>query len=1806
MRKPIDFLVFAPLPEERGAVLAELPEPELLPSCAERMLVYHQASVPVSSADGQQGSYSVIVFSPAEMSNVPAAAAIGEALRCFEPRYVLAVGIAGGVAGQAALGDVLIADQVAGYELQKLLPAGPSIRWKVFRSDLELLAAAKHRLSKGWWRGVRVRRPEKGRPELRFGPVASGDKVIASSDILASHRATWPKLIGVEMEAVGIASALELQRPLPGFLMIRGVSDLADEDKNNPGTDRWRAYACAIAARCAVALIQCGPVPFGPVSLDPSTPSESAPQTEAPNRAAEPDHAPSLLGGLLGHAAETGIRNLLGYYLGAEPAASPFGGRQRELAELNRWLEDASAPQRLLLCAPAGIGKTALLCQWLRRDLAARPGLRVAFYPISNRYDTHREAVVMPALLARLAHLHKLKLPDQRAAGSGAWRVQLHELLRRPLPDGQQLVLILDGLDEAADWKPDRTLLPVGLPGSVRIIAAARRLAGDEGESGWMRRLGWSPKETRPLTLGMLTVEETRDAALHLGLALRQDRESSAVVAALHKLTAGDPLVLRLRVEDLVSSLPVGALPELAQLRRLPKGLSGYLEDLCGPEVFEDGARASAPYALQSLVALAQAPLSREDLRALAPELASAQDWELALKRLRRILIGDGIEQGFVYSHSRLRDYFKDRLPEPAVHEFRERFMHYAQDSLAALQSGRMKPAELSLYLLTCTSGHLAEVGASAEQKLLLVCQEWMEAWLARGHGLEGFLRDVASAQEAAEVEFLRSRSEALLLGLVRCALCKQSIHDQLEQLAPALLRALLENELWAPARALATVRQTKRFGREPFSVQLESIAPFLSPELLFDAAGMVQERTDGDGDAQKALLALAPQLAHAQADRAVSLADCIEPDWLRQRYLAALLPALTGPLRESTLEWAQRLIDKEPGSRRANELLAVAQGLGPNDPRTASLFRASWQQGGQMDQKERVQLWDRLLPTLPPVLAGELLTDALDELLQHAELHQLAAAAGAITDWEPDLGRPILEKMAQDPKAQDALLNWASAAHDFGGLGRDWPNPKLRWQKLRERLDSAVYLALCSRVPAWLLGAGGNSPFATTILELTVGELRIEEREALWQFFQNEPSLRDRAASLCVLAVHGDADKRKAALAAALDLQRFGEDLQILGFAVALLDVDQIPDAEALIADHLASERAGDERARFLKTFGLIYLSDRGGPEAQSFLQQAAALARQLTDQPSQAQALYALAVRAHGEEQAELLNLAATCADAVEDPQRRYGALQLIALGLNEPWREVVLRHALEGTRTWSQRARWERLKSLLDRTEISSSLRSELRAGADQILQVPSDRSLNWHHYLDLAGYCSDSERRGAVQRAADAAQRIQVLPALVSTVSQLAPTDALIERLLARIAAEPSMLERLRLLPPLFPLASSPLQTKLRGLFDEALARTQKPDPSVIEQLAQRVQTAPLPLRAELCASLFALTRAFVSRHQALLQTPKKWLPSDRSAKQDLCAGALRQAAKALAASVTPLELAELLSFIPMQSGWCDVLGVLIARVEEEDRRGALFRSAWQLALGTPADQQAMKLAPLAAAAPAAEQSAAIAAALQLARIKRFDGASTDSRPPVLRALAAHLSKEHIPAVLKHLRDLLIESGGQTPALNLPYLLTQVPGPVRNELAAALLTPDSPLPRDRQAILRLVLAAADPTYLPTTLQDIGPLNPFVAARIGDLAPALSDDCLQEALALLTAPPPPNQAPAPLSAPLGAVAMECERRGWNVRPQLAQSTLQLLRTQAHHVQYLLQPLGDLAPTLNILRVRPSAFAETLVSVLEWFRAA
>lgn len=256
-RPAADFAILTALPEELSAVLAALPDHRKIEKDGSSVYTYYEATVQSARAAGD--TYRVVVSMLTKMGPEHATAAAADLVRAHKPRCVLMVGIAGGVPPDVSVGDVLIADQVADYVNAKVKKGRRTPRWEGYQANALLLDSALH-LSPDWRASISVARPESGVPHVHKGVVASGGDVIADSEIVRSYQNTWPKLVGVEMEGGGVALALHQTPKPPGMLMIRGVSDLADEHKSTPAVQSYRPYACSVAAAFAVALIRSGPL----------------------------------------------------------------------------------------------------------------------------------------------------------------------------------------------------------------------------------------------------------------------------------------------------------------------------------------------------------------------------------------------------------------------------------------------------------------------------------------------------------------------------------------------------------------------------------------------------------------------------------------------------------------------------------------------------------------------------------------------------------------------------------------------------------------------------------------------------------------------------------------------------------------------------------------------------------------------------------------------------------------------------------------------------------------------------------------------------------------------------------------------------------------------------------------------------------------------------------------------------------------------------------------------------------------------------------------------------------------------------------------------------------------------------------------------------------------------------------------------------------------------------------------------------------------------------------------------------------
>ncbi|MET8996477.1 hypothetical protein [Amycolatopsis sp. NPDC004169] len=241
----VDAVVLTALPEEDAAVVRALGD------CTD-----HPWQGQMLHA-GRVGALTALAFPMGGMGNASSAQAATLAISIWNPAYLLLVGISAGIeeAGDdLRLGDVVVPDQIVGYERAKVRPHEVERRYEVVQPSWKLLQAARGLAPREWALDVAASRPDGhgGRvvPCAHFGPVFSGEKIVADETTVPELRKAWPKAVGLEMEAFG--AGIAAYRGHPEFLMVKAVSDFADPAKG----DDWHAYAAESAARFAVALLR--------------------------------------------------------------------------------------------------------------------------------------------------------------------------------------------------------------------------------------------------------------------------------------------------------------------------------------------------------------------------------------------------------------------------------------------------------------------------------------------------------------------------------------------------------------------------------------------------------------------------------------------------------------------------------------------------------------------------------------------------------------------------------------------------------------------------------------------------------------------------------------------------------------------------------------------------------------------------------------------------------------------------------------------------------------------------------------------------------------------------------------------------------------------------------------------------------------------------------------------------------------------------------------------------------------------------------------------------------------------------------------------------------------------------------------------------------------------------------------------------------------------------------------------------------------------------------------------------------------
>jgi hypothetical protein len=722
-------------------------------------------------------------------------------------------------------------------------------------------------------------------------------------------------------------------------------------------------------------------------------------------------------------------------YLISERGRVPFGGRDAELDQLDRWLFSEARPSRLLLTAPAGRGKSALVVQWLEqlRGYAAtgRSDWRIAFIPISIRVGSNRPEEFYQGLALRLSEISDLALDETKQRDADYFKASVRKQLEHIAEKSHKVLVVLDGIDEALESTFDAAVIPKQLPPTLRVLISARWQLRDNDSKGWLKRLGWD-RDTRAETIELEKLDTRRiaDVLIRLGAPMDIVAHEPGLVERLATLTEGEPLLVRFYCADLWDRSLEGARITAADLDTLKPGFGSYFERWLEHQEQlwnQEGAAVDGDKVDRVLLILAYAlgRLPEADLLALMKEVHGDTSLAFAdrlLRPLRRFVMGDGKpDTGFVLSHPKIGDYLRSERFHSAEKPVLRAFADWGRKHLAALNAGEINPDDASHYLLLYLPRHLEAARAPASDFMAMVENGWRLAWEAFDGGTRGFSETVKRAWAACD-------DPGVHLGAQwRCALVMSSVNSLGENIPGSLLLALLIDgnlspqqvrhyaELKGPteeavetlasaaialndnALAGADLAQASIFLalKEPDNSKRENLLMKAITKLsgpgdvnqrkanLLDAVLITTKTINNEADRSIALAALAPYLDPAQRADAIAVATALGDELSRARALGVIALCIDPAQRHTVLSAALTAAKIIKNDRSKCWVLAV---LVPHlDPtqKSAALEEFLAAAISLKDDNDRTPILTVLAPYLNP-----------------AQLSEALAATATIGDW--------------------------------------------------------------------------------------------------------------------------------------------------------------------------------------------------------------------------------------------------------------------------------------------------------------------------------------------------------------------------------------------------------------------------------------------------------------------------------------------------------------------------------------------------------------------------------------------------------------------------------------------------------------------------------------------------------------------------------------------------------------------------------------------------------------------------------------
>jgi adenosylhomocysteine nucleosidase len=197
------------------------------------------------------------VVTLARIGKVAAAATVSALLLRFAVRAVVFTGVAGGVAREVGVGDIVVADALSQHDLDAspLFPRFevPLLGVARFTADATLTAqlrAACEQFVADEGDALRQRFRLRD-PQVRTGLIISGDRFVSSEREVVALREALPEALAVEMEGAALAQVC-YEYGVP-CAVVRTISDTADDHASTSFTsfltDIAGAYSSGILRR---------------------------------------------------------------------------------------------------------------------------------------------------------------------------------------------------------------------------------------------------------------------------------------------------------------------------------------------------------------------------------------------------------------------------------------------------------------------------------------------------------------------------------------------------------------------------------------------------------------------------------------------------------------------------------------------------------------------------------------------------------------------------------------------------------------------------------------------------------------------------------------------------------------------------------------------------------------------------------------------------------------------------------------------------------------------------------------------------------------------------------------------------------------------------------------------------------------------------------------------------------------------------------------------------------------------------------------------------------------------------------------------------------------------------------------------------------------------------------------------------------------------------------------------------------------------------------------------------------------------